>query len=161
MLGVRKVTPTILCTGYSEMVSAEKAQEVGVRAFVMKPAMRKELAETVRKGAGRDKGRSLSFRLRAPSGGNVCRKQKPPITHLQAKCATHVLRNHSVSLAIEAPLKPTEDTPVHLVSRLSLLEVFPREQASALVLARSEAVVRHMIQDAYTRLGARWRHHLS
>jgi PAS domain S-box-containing protein len=49
MLKVRKDTPIILCTGYSETVSAEKAQEVGICAFVMKPVVRKELAETVRK----------------------------------------------------------------------------------------------------------------
>jgi CheY-like chemotaxis protein len=49
MLKVRKDTPIILCTGYSEMVSAEKAEKVGIRAFVMKPVMKKELAETVRR----------------------------------------------------------------------------------------------------------------
>ncbi len=36
MLGVRKELPIILCTGYSEIMSAEKAQEVGICAFVMK-----------------------------------------------------------------------------------------------------------------------------
>jgi two-component system cell cycle sensor histidine kinase/response regulator CckA len=48
MLGVRKEMPIILCTGYSEMVSAEKAKEVGICAFVMKPVVKKELAETIR-----------------------------------------------------------------------------------------------------------------
>ena len=49
MLGVRKEMPVVLCTGYSEMVSAEKATEVGISAFVMKPLLRKELAETIRR----------------------------------------------------------------------------------------------------------------
>ncbi len=49
MLRKRKGLPVILCTGYSEMVFAEKAQEIGIRAFAMKPLMRKELAETVRR----------------------------------------------------------------------------------------------------------------
>jgi nitrogen-specific signal transduction histidine kinase len=49
MLGVRKEMPIILCTGYSEMVSAEKAKELGICAFVMKPMVKKELAETIRR----------------------------------------------------------------------------------------------------------------
>ncbi|HVN22378.1 MAG TPA: PAS domain S-box protein [Syntrophorhabdales bacterium] len=49
MLRVRKELPIILCTGYSEMVSPEKAKDVGICAFVMKPVVRKDLAETVRR----------------------------------------------------------------------------------------------------------------
>ncbi len=49
MLKVRKDIPIVLCTGYSETVSAEKAQEVGIREFVMKPVVRRELAETIRR----------------------------------------------------------------------------------------------------------------
>ena len=49
ILEVRKDIPIILCTGHSDSVSAEKAQDVGIRAFVMKPATRKELAETIRR----------------------------------------------------------------------------------------------------------------
>jgi PAS domain S-box-containing protein len=48
MLRVRNM-PIILSTGYSETVSAEKANEAGIRAFVMKPMMKKELAETIRR----------------------------------------------------------------------------------------------------------------
>jgi len=49
MLKVRKEMPIILCTGHSEMASAEKAREIGIRAFLMKPLMRKELAESIRR----------------------------------------------------------------------------------------------------------------
>jgi CheY-like chemotaxis protein len=49
MLKVRKDMPIILCTGHSEMASAEKAQEIGIRAFLMKPLTRKELAESIRR----------------------------------------------------------------------------------------------------------------
>ena len=49
MLRVRKEMPIILCTGYSEMVSADKAKEVGICEFVMKPVVKKELAETIRR----------------------------------------------------------------------------------------------------------------
>jgi FixJ family two-component response regulator len=41
--------PVILCTGYSETVSAERAKEVGISEFVMKPVVKKELAETIRR----------------------------------------------------------------------------------------------------------------
>jgi len=49
MLRVREEMPIILCTGYSETVSADKAKEVGISEFVMKPLVKKELAETVRR----------------------------------------------------------------------------------------------------------------
>ena len=49
MLKVRKELPIILCTGDSEMVSSEKARDAGICAFVMKPVVRKDLAETVRR----------------------------------------------------------------------------------------------------------------
>jgi PAS domain S-box-containing protein len=48
MLEVRKNIPIILCTGHSDSVSADKAKDAGIRAFVMKPVTRKELAETIR-----------------------------------------------------------------------------------------------------------------
>ncbi len=48
MLRVRREIPVILCTGHSEVVSAEKAEGIGIAAFLMKPAVKKELAETVR-----------------------------------------------------------------------------------------------------------------
>jgi hypothetical protein len=41
--------PIIQCTGYSEMVSAEKAKEVGTREFVMKSIVKKQPAETIRR----------------------------------------------------------------------------------------------------------------
>ena len=56
MLRVRKDIPIILSTGYSEMVSAGKAKEVGICAFVMKPMVKKELAETIRRALDRGKG---------------------------------------------------------------------------------------------------------
>jgi len=49
MLGARKDLPIILFTGYSEMVSAEKAKSAGVKEFIMKPIVKKEIAETIRR----------------------------------------------------------------------------------------------------------------
>ena len=48
MLELRKELPIILFTGYSETVSPEKAKAVGISAFLMKPVVKKTLAETVR-----------------------------------------------------------------------------------------------------------------
>jgi signal transduction histidine kinase/ActR/RegA family two-component response regulator len=49
MLEVRHDLPVILCTGYSEMVSSEKAKAAGIREFLMKPLMVQELAYIVRR----------------------------------------------------------------------------------------------------------------
>jgi PAS domain S-box-containing protein len=49
MLRKRKGLPIILITGYSEAVSADKAKEIGIKAFVMKPIARGEVAKTIRK----------------------------------------------------------------------------------------------------------------
>jgi len=49
MLEVRNDLPIILSTGYSEMVSPEKAKSAGIREFLMKPLMVQELAYIVRR----------------------------------------------------------------------------------------------------------------
>lgn len=41
---IRPDIPIILCTGFSHMMNAEKAQALGVDAFVMKPGVTEELA---------------------------------------------------------------------------------------------------------------------
>ena len=49
LLKLRPDLPVILCTGYSESVSRETAQEVGIREFLMKPLSKRELAAAVRR----------------------------------------------------------------------------------------------------------------
>ncbi len=49
ILAIRPDIPVILCTGYSRQMSNEKAREIGIRAFVMKPLTQHELANTVRR----------------------------------------------------------------------------------------------------------------
>jgi CheY-like chemotaxis protein len=49
MLEVRSDLPVILCTGYSDMISAETAKAAGVSEFLMKPAARQEVASAVRR----------------------------------------------------------------------------------------------------------------
>ena len=49
VLAVRKDMPIIICTGYSETLSPEKAKEAGIREFVMKPVTKKEMAQAIRR----------------------------------------------------------------------------------------------------------------
>ncbi len=48
ILELRPDIPIILCTGYSEIVNEEKASEIGVSQFIMKPIVKKILAKAVR-----------------------------------------------------------------------------------------------------------------
>lgn len=49
LLKIRPDIPIILCTGFSEKISAEKTKIIGIREFVMKPFALQAFAETVRK----------------------------------------------------------------------------------------------------------------
>jgi PAS domain S-box-containing protein len=48
MLHTRPDIPIIICTGYSTQMTKEKAEDIGIRAFVMKPITKHEIAETIR-----------------------------------------------------------------------------------------------------------------
>ncbi len=45
----RSDIPIILCTGYSHQITKERAKTLGIRELVMKPIVRRKLAETVRR----------------------------------------------------------------------------------------------------------------
>lgn len=49
ILDIRQDVPIILCTGFSHIMSAEKAAQLGLRAFLMKPVNAAALAQTVEK----------------------------------------------------------------------------------------------------------------
>ncbi|MBN1103634.1 MAG: PAS domain S-box protein [Deltaproteobacteria bacterium] len=49
MLRIRPDIPIILCTGYSEILTEDKAREMGIQEFVMKPLIRNDLALNIRK----------------------------------------------------------------------------------------------------------------
>jgi len=49
LMGIRSDIPIILCTGYSELITKESAEAMGIRAFVMKPLTIRDLATTIRK----------------------------------------------------------------------------------------------------------------
>jgi PAS domain S-box-containing protein len=46
---IRYDVPTMLCTGYSQKISKEKAYEIGISAFIMKPLDKTDFAVNVRK----------------------------------------------------------------------------------------------------------------
>ncbi|MGD0231236.1 MAG: PAS domain S-box protein [Syntrophorhabdales bacterium] len=48
ILEVRQDVPIVLTTGYSETVSPEKAMSAGIKEFVMKPIVKRRIAETIR-----------------------------------------------------------------------------------------------------------------
>lgn len=49
LLSIRDDIPIILCTGYSEVITKEKAEAIGIRAFLMKPLVTRDLAMTIRR----------------------------------------------------------------------------------------------------------------
>jgi PAS domain S-box-containing protein len=56
ILAVRPDMPIIICTGFNQQFTDEKAREMGIVDFAMKPLNRKQLAELVRKALDREKG---------------------------------------------------------------------------------------------------------
>jgi len=46
---VRSDTPVIICTGHSSLIHEEKAKELGIAAYVMKPIVMSDVAKTIRK----------------------------------------------------------------------------------------------------------------
>ncbi|MBM3324938.1 MAG: response regulator, partial [Calditrichaeota bacterium] len=49
MMRIRPDIPIILATGFSEVVSPEKAKQSGIREYVMKPITTRELGEITRR----------------------------------------------------------------------------------------------------------------
>jgi len=49
VLKIKPQLPIVLCTGYSESVNEQKAKQIGIREFLMKPVSMKVLANAVRK----------------------------------------------------------------------------------------------------------------
>ena len=49
ILKIRPGMPIILCTGFSNLISQEKATSLGIKGFAMKPLAKKDLAVLIRK----------------------------------------------------------------------------------------------------------------
>lgn len=56
LIGIRPETPIILFTGFSEVISEDKARAIGIREYVMKPVVMRDLAETIRKALDKNRG---------------------------------------------------------------------------------------------------------
>jgi PAS domain S-box-containing protein len=54
ILKIQPDIPIILCTGFSELITEEKAKEMGVREFLMKPFRTKDIADLIKKALKRD-----------------------------------------------------------------------------------------------------------
>ena len=48
MIRIKPEIPVILCTGYSARITQQQAASMGIRAFVSKPVVRRDIAETIR-----------------------------------------------------------------------------------------------------------------
>jgi DNA-binding NtrC family response regulator len=48
IMAIRPDMPVILCTGYSEIMTEQKAREIGIRSFIMKPVNRSDLGTVIR-----------------------------------------------------------------------------------------------------------------
>jgi CheY-like chemotaxis protein len=49
ILALRPDIPVIMCTGFSHLVDADAATAAGVKAFMMKPLTKREMAKAIRK----------------------------------------------------------------------------------------------------------------
>jgi len=48
LIGIKPGLPVILCTGFNESITEEKALSLGIQKFVMKPVVKNDLASTIR-----------------------------------------------------------------------------------------------------------------
>jgi CheY-like chemotaxis protein len=48
MMRLRPDLPVIICTGFNELLSKERVQEIGIRALLMKPFLKNEAATVIR-----------------------------------------------------------------------------------------------------------------
>jgi CheY-like chemotaxis protein len=54
ILKIRPGMPIILCTGFSNLISQEKARDLGIKGFAMKPLAKADLAALIRKVLDRE-----------------------------------------------------------------------------------------------------------
>jgi PAS domain S-box-containing protein len=49
LISIRPTLPVIICTGYSQTIDHERAKQIGIKAFVMKPILINEIAAAIRR----------------------------------------------------------------------------------------------------------------
>jgi len=52
LLSIRPDIPIILCTGFSNLAVEEEAKMIGIKKFIMKPVVLREMAEAIRQVLG-------------------------------------------------------------------------------------------------------------
>ena len=52
ILAIRPDMPIIMCTGFSELVNEEQAKAQGIREFLMKPVMKRDMSQAIRQALG-------------------------------------------------------------------------------------------------------------
>jgi CheY-like chemotaxis protein len=62
ILKIRPDIPIILCTGFSQVITEEKARAMGIRAFAMKPLSLTSIAKLVRKALEKKESSLLGFK---------------------------------------------------------------------------------------------------
>ena len=55
LIKIRSGVPILLCTGFSEAMSEEKAVSLGIKGFILKPIVMKDLARKIRDVLGENK----------------------------------------------------------------------------------------------------------
>jgi CheY-like chemotaxis protein len=58
IIALRPDLPVILCTGFSEIIDESRAKSIGIREFVMKPIIKRNLAEIARNALDNSQSRS-------------------------------------------------------------------------------------------------------
>ncbi len=48
LMKIRADIPVILCTGFSEQITEERAKELGIKEYILKPIVMNKLAEIIR-----------------------------------------------------------------------------------------------------------------
>ena len=54
IMALRCDIPIILCTGFSEQIDESRAKEMGISAFLMKPIVMHDIANTIREVLDKD-----------------------------------------------------------------------------------------------------------
>ncbi|MDL2122371.1 MAG: response regulator [Deltaproteobacteria bacterium] len=62
ILAIRPDIPIIICTGFSEVISEKKAKAIGIREFIMKPILRRDMAKIIRVVLDNENGKRSSFK---------------------------------------------------------------------------------------------------
>ncbi|MBM3300240.1 MAG: response regulator [Deltaproteobacteria bacterium] len=69
IMRIRPDIPVIICTGHMDLMTPEQADALGIAAILMKPLLKKELAQTIRRVLDRHRGASQNS---ASKGDNNC-----------------------------------------------------------------------------------------